>query len=62
MHIFLNFVQETSSFRKHFGFVLTEEIRKAKFCTEEFVMPKHLMTKLNIPEASSYMFQLRAIR
>ena len=25
---------------------LTEEIRIVKFCTEVFVMPKHLMTKL----------------
>ena len=33
-------------FRKHFGTVLTEEIRRAKFCTEVFMMPKHLMTKL----------------
>ena len=35
-------------FRKHFGTVVTEEIRIAKFCTEVFVMLKHLMTKRNI--------------
>ena len=40
---------------------LTEEIRIANFCTEVFVMPKHLMTKLNIPESSLYMSPLRAI-
>ena len=57
----LLFVQKTFSFRKHFGTVLTEEIRIAKFCTEVFVMPKHLMTKLNIPESSVYMSLLRAI-
>ena len=33
----------------------------AIFCTEVFVMPKHLMTKLNIPEAFLYMSPLRAI-
>ena len=32
--------------------VLTEEIRIAKFCTEVFMMPKHLMTKVNIPKSS----------
>ena len=40
---------------------LTKEIRIAKFCTEVFVMPKHLMTKLNIPESSLYMSPFRAI-
>ena len=40
--------KKTFSFRKHFGTVLTEEIQIAKFCTEVFVLPKHLMTKLNI--------------
>ena len=40
---------------------LTEEIRTAKFCTEVFVLPKRLMTKLNIPEASLYMSPLRVI-
>ena len=49
------------SFRKHFGTVLTEEIRIAKFCTEVFVMPKHLMTNLNIPESSKNTSPLRAI-
>ena len=49
------------SYRKYFGTVLTEEIRIAKFCTEVFVMPKHLMTKLNIPESSLYMSLLHAI-
>ena len=49
------------SFRKHFGTVLTEEIRIAKFCNEVFVMPKYLMTKLNIPESSLYVSPLRAI-
>ena len=56
-----NLLKKTFSFRKHFGTVLTEEIRIAKFCTEVFVMPKHLMTKLNIPESSLYMSPLRAI-
>ena len=40
----LNLLKKTFIFRKHFGTVLTEEIRIAKFCTEVFVMPKHLMT------------------
>ena len=57
----LNLLKKTFSFRKHFGTVLTEEIRIAKFCTEVYVMPKHLMTKLNIPESSLYMSPLRAI-
>ena len=35
------------NFRKHFFLVLRDEIRTAKFCTEVFVMPKHLVTKLN---------------
>ena len=48
------------SFREHFGTVLTEEIRIAKF-TEVFVMLKRLITKLNKPEASLYMSPLRAI-
>ena len=39
---------KTFSFRKHLGTVLTEEIQITKFCTEVFVMPKHLMTKVNI--------------
>ena len=55
---YLKFVKKTFSFRKHFGTVLTEEIRIAKLCTEVFVMPKHLMTKVNIPQ--SYMSPLRA--
>ena len=41
--------------------VLIEEIRMAKFCTEVFLMPKHVMTKLNIPESPLYMCPLRAI-
>ena len=49
------------SFRKYSSTVLTEEIRIAKFCTEVFVMPKHVMTKDNIPESSLYMSPLRAI-
>ena len=57
----LNLLIKTFNFRKHFGTILTEEIRIAKFCTEVFVMPKRLMTKLNIPEASLYMSPLRAI-
>ena len=59
----LNLFKKTFSFRKHVGTVLTEEIRIAKFCNEVFVMPKHLMTKLNtsIPESSLYMSPLRAI-
>ena len=40
---------------------LTEEIRIAKFCTEVFVLPEHLMTKLNILESSLYMSPLCAI-
>ena len=44
--MYIEFIYITFSFRKHFGTVLTEEIRIAKFCTEVFVMPKHLMTKL----------------
>ena len=49
--MYIKFVHgETFSFCKHFNTVLSEEIRKAKFCTEVFVMPKHLITKLNIPE------------
>ena len=35
------------SFRKHFSTVLTEEIRIEEFCTEMFLIPKHLMIKLN---------------
>ena len=57
----LNLLKKTFSFRKHFGTVLTEEIRIAKFYTEVFVMPKHLMTKLNRSESSLYMSLLRAI-
>ena len=55
-------LKKTFSFRKHFGTVLTEEIRihVVKFCTEVFVVPKHLMTKLNIPESSLFMSPLRA--
>ena len=33
----------------------------AIFCTEVVVMPKRLMTKLNIHEASLYMSPLRVI-
>ena len=57
----IKFVQKTLQSRNHFGAVLTEEIRIAKFCTEVFVMPKHLMTKLDIPESFLYMSPLRAI-
>ena len=53
--------KKTFSFRKHFGTVLIEEIRIAKFCTEVFVMPKYLMTKRNIPKPSLYMSPLRTI-
>ena len=59
--MFIKFVHKTFSFRKHFDTVLTEEIRTAKFCHEVFVMPKHLMAKLNIPKSSLYMSPLRAI-
>ena len=59
--MFIKFVHKTFSFRKHFNTVLTEAIRTAKFCQEVFVMPKHLMAKLNIPKASLYMSPLRAI-
>ena len=48
----LNLFKKKFSFRKHYGTVLTEEIRIAKFCTEVLVMSKHLITKLNIPESS----------
>ena len=52
---------KTFNFCKHFDTVLTKGIRIAKFCTEVFVIPKHLMTKLNTPESSLYMSPLRAI-
>ena len=61
IHIYIKFVQKIFSFRKHFGTVLTEEIRIAKFCTEVLTMPKHLMNKPNIPELSLHMSPLRAI-
>ena len=51
MHI--AFVYKAFSFRKHFGTVLTEEIRTAKFGTGVFVMPKRLITKLNIHDGST---------
>ena len=51
----------TFSFRKHFGTVLTEEIQIAKFCTEVFVITKHLMTKINKPESFLYMSPVFAI-
>ena len=57
----LNLLKKTYSFRKHFVTVLTNEIQIAKFFTEVFLMPKHLMTKLNIPESSLYMSPLRVI-
>ena len=49
-------------FDKHFGTVLTEEIRKAKFCTEVFVIiPQCCMNRLNILESPSHMSPLCAI-
>ena len=39
MYMYIKFVHKTFSFRKHFDTVLMEEIRKAKFCHEGFVMP-----------------------
>ena len=36
-------------------------MRTAEFCTEVFVVPNHLLTKLNVPESSSYMSPLNAI-
>ena len=57
----MQFVDIIFSFSEHFGTVLREEIRTAKFCTEAFVMPKYLMIKVIIPELSSYMYPLRAI-
>ena len=60
-YIYIKFVKKWVFFRKHFSTVMTEEIRIAKICTEVFVMPKHLMTKRNIPESSLYMSPLRAI-
>ena len=54
----LNLFKKTSSFCKHFGAVLTEEIQIGKFCTEVFVMPKHLMINLNIPESSLYIVSI----
>ena len=56
-----NLLKKTFSFRKHFGTVLTEEIRITNFCTEVFVMQKDLMTKLSIPKSSLCMSPLRAI-
>ena len=56
----LNLLKKLSS-RKHFGTVLTGEIRIAKLCTEVFVMPKQFRTNLDIPESSLYMSPLRAI-
>ena len=47
-----NLLKKTFSFRNHFSTVLIEEIRIAKFRTEVFVVPKHFMTKLNIPKSS----------
>ena len=61
MYMYIKFVHKTFSFREHFDTVLTEEIRTTKFCQELFVMPKHLMIELNIPESSSYMSPLREI-
>ena len=52
----LNLLKKTFSFREHFGTVLTEEIRIAKFYTEVFVMPKRLMTKLKILNALRAIF------
>ena len=52
----LNLLKKTFSFRKHFG-----SFNRGNFCTEVFVLPKRLMTKLNIPEASLYMSPLRVI-
>ena len=57
----IKFVHKSFSFRKQFGTVLTEEIRTEKFCNEVFVMPKYLMSKLNIPESASYISPLCAI-
>ena len=57
----LNLLKKTSSFCKHFSTVLSKEIRIAIFCTEVFMMPKRLMIKLNIHEASLYMSLLCAI-
>ena len=59
--MYIKFVHKTFSYRTHFDTVLTEKIRKAKFGHKVFVMLKHLTTKLNIPESSSYMSSLRAI-
>ena len=59
--MYIKFVKKILSFRKHFGTVFIEEIRIAKFCTEVFVMPKLLMTKLNVPESSLYMSPFHAI-
>ena len=58
---YMKFVHKTFSFRKQIDTVLllTEEIRTAKFCHEVFAMPKHLMTKFNIPESSSFISPLR---
>ena len=49
-----------SSFDKHFGKILTEEILTTKFCTdsEVFVMSECFMNNLNILESSSYMSML----
>ena len=53
--MYIKLVDDAFSFRTHFGTVLTEEIRTAKFCTEVLLKPKHLLTKFNMPESSSYM-------
>ena len=45
-YMYIKFVHK-NSFRKPLGSLLSEEIWTVKFCTEVFVMPKHLMTKLN---------------
>ena len=58
--MYIKFVHKTFSFNKHYVTVLIEEIQTMKFCTKVFVMPKYLMTKLNI-HVSTYMSPLRVI-
>ena len=57
----IKYAHKTLNFRKHFDTISTEEIRTANFCHEVFAMSKHLMTKIYIPDASSYMSPFRAI-
>ena len=54
--MYMKFVYKIVSFRKYFGTGLSEEIRTSKLCTEVFVMPKHLIAKIVVPESSFHMY------